>query len=75
MATKIQICCGSGDAGSWGRVLLTWPAKAEDWATAQQAAQTNPTAEPHVPQGVLFLLPRRSQPQKEDGHSAVAVLI
>lgn len=75
MATKIQICVALEMPEVEAGVLLTWPAKAEDWTTAQRAAQANPTAGPHVvvPQGVLFLLPHCSQPLKEDGHSAVLI--
>lgn len=52
-------------------VLLTQPAHAEDWTTAQRVARANPTAGPHIPYGVLFLLPHWSQPLKGGGHWAV----
>lgn len=53
-------------------VPLTWFAKAEGWATAQQAAQANPTVRSHVPQGVLFQPSHCSQP-KEGGNRAVLI--
>lgn len=60
-----------GEAGAG--VPLTWPAKAEDWATAQQAAQANPTVGSHIPQGVLFLHPHCRQPPKEGGNRVVLI--
>lgn len=69
MATKIQLCVTLEMQEVGAGVLLTWPAKAEDWTTAQ----ANPTAGPHGPQGVLFLFPHCSQPLKEDGHRAVLI--
>lgn len=49
MATKIQIGVALEMQEVGSGVLLTWPAQAEDWPTAQRAAQTNPTAGPHIP--------------------------
>lgn len=71
MATKTQICMALEVREVGTRVLLTWLTKAEDWTTAQRAARANLPAGPHIPQGVLFLLLRCSQPLKEDGHRVV----
>lgn len=49
MATKIQLCVALEMQEVGAGVFLTWPAHAEDWTTAQQAAQANPTSGPHIP--------------------------